>query len=282
MANARSSPELGGPLTALYKLGVAGTLTDGQLLERFLARTDPAASEASFTALVDRHGAMVLSVCREHLGDSHDAHDAFQATFLILVTKARSIRRREAVGGWLFRIARRVATRAQIEAAQRRRQLQQLAEKAPVSNADVEPGTALPATTDYGPLIAEVDRLPEQLRSPVVLHYLEGLSTEATAQRLGCPRYRAVTSLSGAEPDQGATRGPGSLIHGAPPSRRGSDPLDSTSIPTGRAGADDREGRRRAGLGGRDDRQRRPRDGCRAVARRRPCRPADEGPRSPP
>ncbi len=111
MENARSSPDLGSQLAAIYKLGAAGTLTDGQLLERFLARTDAAASEAAFTALVDRHGAMVLGVCRQLLSDPNDAHDAFQATFLILVSKAGSIRRREAVGGWLFGIARRVAAR---------------------------------------------------------------------------------------------------------------------------------------------------------------------------
>ncbi len=98
MKNARSSPVLGDQLSMLYKLGAAGTLTDGQLLDRFLARNDPAASEAAFTVLVERHGPMVLSICRQLLGDPHDAHDAFQATFLVLVSKAGSIRRREAVG----------------------------------------------------------------------------------------------------------------------------------------------------------------------------------------
>ncbi len=196
MESARSSPDLGSKLTTLYTLGAAGTLTDGQLLERFLARMDPAASEAAFTALVDRHGAMVLSVCRQLLSDPHDAEDAFQATFLILVSKAGSIRHREAVGGWLFGIARRVAARAQVEAARRRRHLRELAENPSGSRADVELGTAPSAETDYGPLIAEIDRLPEQLRSPVVLHYFEGLSTEAAAQRLGCPRGTVLSRLS--------------------------------------------------------------------------------------
>ena len=108
------------------------TLTDGQLLERFLTRDDPAASEAAFTALVDRHGAMVLSVCRRVLGDPHDAHDAFQATFLVLVSKAGSIRHRESVGGWLFGIARRVAARARVEAARRRRHLRAAVRERPV------------------------------------------------------------------------------------------------------------------------------------------------------
>ena len=104
METARSSPDLGSQLTTLYTLGVAGTLTDGQLVERFLARMDPAASEAAFTALVDRHGAMVLSVCRQLLSDPHDAEDAFQATFLILVKKAGAIRG-SCIGGWLHQVA---------------------------------------------------------------------------------------------------------------------------------------------------------------------------------
>ena len=131
MKNARSSPILVDQLSLLYKLGAAGTLTDGQLLDRFLARNDPAASEAAFTVLVERHGAMVLSVCRQLLGNPHDAHDAFQATFLVLVSKAGSIRKRESVGGWLFRIARRVAARAQAEASRRHRHLQALFENQP-------------------------------------------------------------------------------------------------------------------------------------------------------
>jgi hypothetical protein len=96
----------------LYHLGSVGALTDGQLLGLFLARADPAASEAAFAELVERHGLMVLRVCRQILGDPDDAHDAFQATFLVLVRKADSIRSRESVAEWLFRIARRVAVRA--------------------------------------------------------------------------------------------------------------------------------------------------------------------------
>ena len=92
-------------------------MTDGQLLERFLARNAPETSEAAFATLVDRHAAMVLAVCRNVLGNTHDAHDAFQATFLVLVNKAGSIRRRESVGGWLVGIAPRVAAPARLEGA---------------------------------------------------------------------------------------------------------------------------------------------------------------------
>src|SRR5262249_34797215 len=124
MSSARSSGAVAGQLGSLYSLGAAGGLTDGQLLERFLTRDDPTAADAAFTALVDRHGAMVLSVCRRELGDLHDAYDAFQATFLVLVSKASTIRHRDSVGGWLFGIARRVSARARIEGARRRRHLE--------------------------------------------------------------------------------------------------------------------------------------------------------------
>ena len=196
MKNARSSLVLGDQLSLLYNLGAAGTLTDGQLLDRFLARSDPAASEAAFAVLVERHGAMVLSICQQLLGNSHDAHDAFQATFLVLVNKAGSIRNRESVGGWLFRIARRVAARAQVEAARRRRHLQALFENKPASGDNVEIMPTIVNGVDYKPLIDEVNRLPELLRSPVVLHYFEGLSTEATAIRLGCSRGTILSRLS--------------------------------------------------------------------------------------
>ncbi len=112
MASTRSSGKAAGHLGSLYSLGAAGSLTDGQLLDRFLDRDDPEAAEAAFSELVDRHGSMVLGVCRRELGDTDDAHDAFQATFLVLVSKASMIRRRESVGGWLFGIARRVAAKA--------------------------------------------------------------------------------------------------------------------------------------------------------------------------
>src|SRR6266568_3934886 len=88
-------------------------LTDGQLLESFLARQE----EAAFEALVRRHGPMVLGVCRRVLGNSHDAEDAFQATFLVLVRKAPTVRPRERVGNWLFGVAFRTALEARIAAA---------------------------------------------------------------------------------------------------------------------------------------------------------------------
>ena len=106
-------------IETLFSSGTAAGLTDGQLLDRFVRRRDETA-EAAFAALVDRHGAMVLRVCRQVLGDEHDAQDASQATFLVLARRAGSIGRRESVASWLHGVALRVAARARLAAARRR------------------------------------------------------------------------------------------------------------------------------------------------------------------
>src|SRR5262245_4782902 len=93
-------------------------LGDGPLLERFARRGD----EAAFAALLRRHGPMVLGVCRRLLRDVHDAADAFQATFLLLVRKAGSLRQPERLGPWLYGVAHRTAVRARARAARRRRE----------------------------------------------------------------------------------------------------------------------------------------------------------------
>src|SRR4051794_15169982 len=86
-------------IQALFDAGTTGGMMDGQLLEQFLSRRDEGA-EAAFAALVALHGPMVWNVCRGVLSDPHMAEDAFQATFLVLVRKAGSIRRRDTVGPW--------------------------------------------------------------------------------------------------------------------------------------------------------------------------------------
>src|SRR5690242_9986284 len=88
---------------SLFEIGTAGNLGDEQLLDRFVTRSDSHA----FEALVLRHGPMVLGVCRGLLRDPHAAEDAFQATFLVLARRARSIRKQESLGNWLFGVARR-------------------------------------------------------------------------------------------------------------------------------------------------------------------------------
>lgn len=161
----------------LFRSGTAVGLSDGQLLERFATRHDEAA-EAAFAALVDRHGPMVLGVCRRVLGNPHDAQDAFQATFLVLVRKAGSVRKRESLAFWLHGVARRVSAHSRAAAARRRAVERSAGESAPLAY-----------ETDPGDLEVwdEVERLPGDLRAAVVLCYLEGLTHEQAAQRLGWP-----------------------------------------------------------------------------------------------
>jgi RNA polymerase sigma factor (sigma-70 family) len=168
-----------GPFRTLFEAGAVGGLTDGQLLDRFVERRG--AAEAAFAALIERHGPMVLRVCRDVLRDPHDAQDAFQATFLVLVRKAGSIRSRDSVGSWLFGVACRVANSARVAAARRRsRELQASACKAEAVDEGERP--------EIGPLLREeIDRLPEPQRAAIVLCYLEGLSHDQAAQRLGWP-----------------------------------------------------------------------------------------------
>src|SRR5947199_4120753 len=99
----------------LFERGSVGGLTEWQLLHRYATGRD----ESAFEALVARHGPMVLGVCRRVLDDPHAAEDAFQATFLVLVRKARSLGEHDAIGHWLYGVACRVALRARSEAARR-------------------------------------------------------------------------------------------------------------------------------------------------------------------
>src|SRR5215475_15645794 len=100
-------------LRAIIGPSNADTLTDAQLLERFISQRD----EVAFELIVRRYGSLVMRVCRRILPDRHDAEDAFQATFLVLVRKARSIGKRESVASWLYKVAYRVALRAQQRAS---------------------------------------------------------------------------------------------------------------------------------------------------------------------
>ncbi len=154
----------------------AARLSDGELLGAFVDRRD----EAAFEALVRRHGPMVLGVCRRALRNSHDAEDAFQATFLVLARKAASVRPREGVGNWLYGVARRTALEAQRRNARRRGKEKQVS-PLPESAAG-PPGPDLADVLDE-----ELSRLPDKLRLPVVLCDLEGRTRREVARQLGVP-----------------------------------------------------------------------------------------------
>src|SRR4051794_13608656 len=168
-------------IRTLFSLGHVGGRADGELLEWFEAHH--AEAQAAFEELVARHGGMVLDVCRRILRDPHDVDDAFQATFLVLVRRAGSIRNRGALGGWLHRVALRVALRAKAEAARRRTAEQQAAAagtSAP-SPDDIERGEARRAVHE------ELDRLSAPYRMALVACHLEELTHEEAARRLGWP-----------------------------------------------------------------------------------------------
>jgi len=177
-------------LNTLFSFGVAGDLSDGQLFQRFLTGRD-GADQAAFAALVERHGPMVLRVCRQVLRDSHDAQDAFQATFLVLARKAASVRSVDSVASRLHGVALRVAMRARADAARRR-----VYERRSAAMKAAEPEREVGQPESWTELHEEIPRLPERYREPVVLCYLEGLTTEAAALRIGCPKGTVLSRLS--------------------------------------------------------------------------------------
>ena len=154
----------------------AADVTDRQFLERFAADRD----QAAFAALVRRHGGLVLGVCRRVLGNDADAEDAFQATFLLLSKKAGTLGWNESIGGWLYKVAYHIATRARRSAA-RRRQHEQRVPPMPPNSAD-----ASAISADLRPILdEELHRLPEKYRLPLLLCYLQGKSREEAARELG-------------------------------------------------------------------------------------------------
>ncbi len=177
-------------LRTVFNAGAVGSLADGQLLERYRAGRGDDDSAAAFAALVERHGPMVLGVCRDALDNLHDAEDAAQATFLILAKRAGSIRRADSVASWLFGVALKVAAKARAQAA-RRRAIEQRGAEMKVREA----GSEMPPET-RSELHAELDRLPERLRAPIVLCHLEGLSNEQAAEQLGLPVRTVQRRLS--------------------------------------------------------------------------------------
>jgi RNA polymerase sigma factor (sigma-70 family) len=148
--------------------------SDRQLVERLLARPD----EAAFEAIVRRHGPMVYRVCWRVLQQEQDTEDAFQATFLILARQSRTVRRPASLASWLHGIARRVALKARAHDAARRRHEQKAA------TANVPPDD-VPWQELRGVLDAELERLPEKWRLPLILCYLEGQTQEEAARQLG-------------------------------------------------------------------------------------------------
>ncbi|MGL4551384.1 MAG: RNA polymerase sigma factor, partial [Gemmataceae bacterium] len=154
-------------------------LSDAELLRRWSATRD----ESAFELLVWRHGRLVWAACRRVLPDRHDAEDAFQATFLLLVRRASSIREGQALPAWLHT----TATRAALAARGKKR-----AEPAAMDDVPAAPEADRDALAVVD---EEVAALPERFRAAFVLCELMGLSVEEAAARLGCPVGTAASRL---------------------------------------------------------------------------------------
>jgi RNA polymerase sigma factor (sigma-70 family) len=165
-------------LRRLAAVGGPAGPSDGELLHRFAAAGDTTA----FEALLRRHGPMVLGVCRRVLRHEQDAEDAFQATFLTLARRAAAVRKHESVGSFVYGVAYRQANN--LRAARARRAVRE-ARAAPPRAAD--PLDEITVREAQELLDAELSRLPERLRAPLVLCCLEGLARDVAARQLGLP-----------------------------------------------------------------------------------------------
>jgi RNA polymerase sigma factor (sigma-70 family) len=151
-------------------------LADKELVTRFAAHGD----EAAFEVLVQRHGPMVLRVCRRVLGNDHDAEDAFQGTFLVLSRKTHSLRRQESVASWLYGVAYRLALRGRAEMVRRRSHESRVSPRPPH-----DPLAEISVREAQAVVDQELAGLPEKYRAPLVLCCLEGVARDEAAQRLG-------------------------------------------------------------------------------------------------
>jgi len=180
MTDTYSTARFDKQIRTLFSIGTMGAMTDGALLDHFAQGGEPA--EPAFATLVERHGPMVLRVCRNLLADAHLAEDAFQVTFLLLARRAGSIHNPDALAGWLHRVARRVAIDARVRTKRRKdRERSQAAEVAVTADNPVERDEV------HEIVHQEIDRLDRTHRLPIVLCALEGVSQEEAAQRLGWP-----------------------------------------------------------------------------------------------
>lgn len=174
------------PIARFISRVAADAEADDDLVRRFAAER----CEAAFAELVRRHGPAVFGVCRRALGDHHLAEDAFQATFLVLARRAADVRPPDAVGGWLFGVARKVAA----EAAGRQRRSREVSTAAPPDR-PVDGG--FPDDT-AAVVEAAIATLPLPLRAAVLACEIQGLSRARAAVRLGIPEGTLSSRLAAA------------------------------------------------------------------------------------
>lgn len=173
-------------LRASVSQGDGAELSDGELLEEFIARRD----ETAFETLVRRHGPMVYGVCRRILGNAADADDAFQATFLVLVRKASSVRPRGMVSNWLYGVAHNTAIKAKAM-IQQRRVKENEAGTMPRADKSEEAWQQMQSSVDL-----ELSLLPDKYRVPIVLCDLEGKTIKEATHHLGWPQGTVASRLT--------------------------------------------------------------------------------------
>jgi len=169
------------PLAAKFRafrnLGVRRLMNERDLVELFVAKKDPEA----FRELIERHGAMVLTICRSILREPHDAEDCFQNVFLTLARRANTIKQLDTIAPWLHRVAVRVARRARARAWERRTREMTRPESRAENPARLADPTVIPLLRD------EISQLPDRYRLPVILCYLEGKTNQEAARQLQWP-----------------------------------------------------------------------------------------------
>ena len=185
-------------LRHLFDAGSAVGLTDRQLLDRFVSagrQGENESAESAFETILSRHGSTVLTVCRQVLGDAHAAEDAFQATFLVLVRRAGSLRVRDhgSLGPWLYGVAYRTALKARQGSVRRHAREHRVA--APEARAG-HVAAAVERDEMGAALHDEVNRLPTKYREPVVLCYFEGQTHDEAAASLRWPVGTVRSNLS--------------------------------------------------------------------------------------
>ena len=152
-------------------------MNERDLVERFVTQKDPEA----FRELIERHGAMVLALCRSILREPHDAEDCFQNVFLTLARRANTIKQLDTIAPWLHRVAVRIARRARARTCQRRaREMSRPESRAEHPEESADP-TVIPLLRD------EISQLPDRYRLPLVLCYLEGKTNQEAARQLQWP-----------------------------------------------------------------------------------------------
>src|SRR6516164_1569915 len=156
-------------------VGDGAEMTDERLLEDYISHRD----NVAFAALVRRHGPMVWGVCRRVLRNHHDAEDAFQATFLVLVRKAASISSRELLANWLYGVAHQTALKASAAAGKRKGREGQVIDMPEPAVTDQDQWRDLQSLLDE-----ELSRLPGHYRGVIVLCDLEGKTRKEAAGHL--------------------------------------------------------------------------------------------------